>query len=128
MRNKTVGTNQQPQEKTESVQSHSLHAVVIPARRLQSGQVVIQFGNERRRTTLYKKKNGSYVYWSPFTRERIVIKRPIKRLWEACSIRELEARLEKSRKCPERESRYNVQSSGTDAERDVERKNDKEKS
>jgi 5-methylcytosine-specific restriction endonuclease McrA len=36
------------------------------------GKITVYFGNEAREADLYrKKKNGAFVYWSPFTGERI---------------------------------------------------------
>jgi|SRR6266550_106760 len=72
---------------------------------METKKIVIHLGMEARETILYKKKNGISVYWSPFTGERIVIRRPLRKLWEATAVRKLEARLEQSRRCPERPSR-----------------------
>lgn len=70
--------------------------------RLHPGTISVHFGTETKLATLYKKRNGGFVYWSPFTGARTLIRRPIRRLWEASRVRQLEARIESSRRCPER--------------------------
>lgn len=94
-------------DSTETAPRRSVQRIVVPTGRLRASQIIVHLGSEAKPTHLYKKKNGTFVYWSPFTGERIVIRRPLRKLWEATAVRKLEARLEQSRRCPERESRHN---------------------
>jgi hypothetical protein len=91
--------------------------------RLPSEEIRVTFLGETRVTHLYKKKNGTFVYWSPFTGERVQISRTLKPLlrsladvkaeaptrrrhgWELDRILKIESMLEKSRRCPERPGR-----------------------
>lgn len=88
-----------------------------------SEEIRVTFLGETRVTRLYKKKNGTFVYWSPFTGERVQIRRDLRQLlrsladvkdetptrrqhgWESDRILKMESMLEKSRQCPERPGR-----------------------
>jgi hypothetical protein len=82
---------------TEST-ARQFHATYLM--NLKPGIITVRFGDETRTTHLYKKKNGQFVYWSPFTGERTVLRRSIPSTWESKRIKQLESRLLKSRKCP----------------------------
>ncbi len=76
---------------------------IISIRKLKPGKINVIFGKESKSAYLYKKKNGKFVFWSPFTRQRTVITMPRKKYYfESQKIKELEKRLEASRKCPEK--------------------------
>jgi len=42
---------------------------------METQRITVHLGAESRSTTLYKKNNGHFVYWSPFTGERMEISR-----------------------------------------------------
>lgn len=67
------------------------------------GTITVTLGGESRQATLYKKNNGLFVYWSPFTNERIVLRRKYPDSWVGRETLRLERRLKQSQKCPVRE-------------------------
>lgn len=78
--------------------------------------ITVYFGGESRITTVYRKKNGKSVYWSPFNGERIEFSvsgftpstdgpepTPMQKgkMWMRIEMTKLERRLELSKRCPE---------------------------
>lgn len=95
---------------------------IIDLNNLKPGIIQVTLGNETRPTYLYKKNNGKFVYWCPFSQQRIVVgKDDEKRTYFDpelnikirkgpkwfCKdeIYKLEARMEKNRQnwCPQKE-------------------------
>lgn len=89
-------------------------------------KIAVHLGREVRMADVYKKKNGGFVYWSPFTGQRVLVKlkgqpsslvsgktqiKPAnhakggRKMWIAAYVKALEARLESQHRCPERPSR-----------------------
>jgi len=65
--------------------------------------VEVILGKETRKVPAYKRRNGGYVYWSPFTGERVVI--PTLRTGLMKRRRINDRRVAASRRCPDREPR-----------------------